>query len=788
MNTHSIDKSTSCSTRLSAKALISRTLVSTSLLLVLNPAFASEAITTSEQTVSKLHPVQLHPSQTDFGGVGLMQMPSGRMAKEGEFNFGVNINEDYQHYYTSIQLFPWFETTIRYTRVPDMLFNPDPNYSGDNLYTDKGIDFKFRLLEESYWLPETSIGIRDFGGTGLFDGEFIAGTKNFGPLDVTLGMGWGYIGQSGNFTNPFCKVSDKFCDRQDDYKGSGGSVDFERWFKGPAALYGGIEYQTPYQPLRLKLEYDANDYSEDFPVVRGGKPMPQHTPWNIGVLYQFGNWGDAKLSYQRGDTVTFGFNLYTNFDEMKAVWRDEPKQAVSARPSEFTNDESANADQKQSTDWQQVAQQLENNAGYEQSTIEQDGDTLIVTGKQVKYRNRDEAVDRAAAILANNTPQTISTYRIVENNHGIDLTETQVDAEQYRQAATYQYIGAKASDATQQVEPHSGSQQKSASGDSTSSMLATNKERWNVGLSPVLSQSLGGPEAFYLYNIGFNTDANLWLTDNLEASGSIYFNLADNYDKFNYIEQNPHINNFAVPRVRTMFRSYVHDNPIRLSNLQLTWFEQPTDEIYTQAYGGYLETMFAGVGGEVLYRPMNKNWAIGLDANLVSQRDPDSWFGTFDSAYVYYDGYDASNCSPGQVNCQAYVLDKGTTGQLTGYYMPEWSLLQNTLFKVSVGKFLGGDMGTRVDFSKQFKSGMIVGAFATVTDLTTEEYGEGSYNKGFYISIPFDILTVKPSTSRGNIAWQPITRDGGQTLNRKYHLFDETDARSQWYQRPNSLE
>ncbi|POB71175.1 hypothetical protein CRN59_05645, partial [Vibrio vulnificus] len=94
-------------------------------------------------------------------------------------------------------------------------------------------------------------------------------------------------------TNPFCKVSDKFCERPSDYKGSGGSVDFERWFKGPAALYGGIEYQTPYQPLRVKVEYDANDYSQDFPYVQGGKPMPQHTPWNFGVLYQLGDWGDA---------------------------------------------------------------------------------------------------------------------------------------------------------------------------------------------------------------------------------------------------------------------------------------------------------------------------------------------------------------------------------------------------------------------------------------------------------------------------------------------------------------
>eukprot|EP00487_Bulimina_marginata_P002906 TRINITY_DN1672_c0_g1_i1.p1 TRINITY_DN1672_c0_g1~~TRINITY_DN1672_c0_g1_i1.p1 ORF type:complete len:149 (-),score=37.59 TRINITY_DN1672_c0_g1_i1:104-550(-) len=146
---------------------------------------------------------------------------------------------------------PWLETTIRYTQVQDLLYSGNGSadcsqnsFSGCTKYTDKGIDFKVRLMEEGYYLPELSVGVRDFGGTGLFDGEFVAASKRFGPLDVTLGMGWGYMATSGNFTNPFCKASDRFCERPSDFKGNGGSVDFERWFKGDAAIYGGLEYQT----------------------------------------------------------------------------------------------------------------------------------------------------------------------------------------------------------------------------------------------------------------------------------------------------------------------------------------------------------------------------------------------------------------------------------------------------------------------------------------------------------------------------------------------------------------
>ncbi len=133
----------------------------------------------------------LPPSQSDFGGVGLMQMPTARMAPEGEFNFNLVSNSDYGFYSVSLQLFPWLETTIRYTKVHHIMSTDNPDFSGDNKLHDKGIDLKLRLLKESYWLPETSMGIRDFGGTGLFDSEYFTTTKNFGPIDLTLGIAWG---------------------------------------------------------------------------------------------------------------------------------------------------------------------------------------------------------------------------------------------------------------------------------------------------------------------------------------------------------------------------------------------------------------------------------------------------------------------------------------------------------------------------------------------------------------------------------------------------------------------
>ncbi|GAM56081.1 putative outer membrane lipoprotein ymcA [Vibrio ishigakensis] len=123
------------------------------------------------------------------------------MAREGQFSFNGTWNNEYHWYSISLQVMPWLEASIRYTLVQDLLYSGDLDFSGDNELADKGIDFKVRLLKESRYIPEVSLGFRDFGGTGLFDGEFLAATKRFGPLDATVGIGWGYLGQSGNISN-----------------------------------------------------------------------------------------------------------------------------------------------------------------------------------------------------------------------------------------------------------------------------------------------------------------------------------------------------------------------------------------------------------------------------------------------------------------------------------------------------------------------------------------------------------------------------------------------------------
>ncbi|ELI1836654.1 YjbH domain-containing protein [Vibrio alginolyticus] len=696
----------------------------------------------------------LQPSQSDFGGVGLMQMPTGRMAPEGEFNFSVTGSDEYLFYNVTLQLMPWLETTIRYTRVHDLPYSssfPDV----DNEYTDKGIDFKFRLWEESEYMPEIALGVRDFAGTGLFDAEFIAATKRYsnsklGTFDFTLGMGWGYLGTRDTVTNPFCKASDKFCDRPSEFLSTGGTTNFDRAFKGPAALFGGIEYQTLHKPLRFKLEYDGNDYSTDYPVVQAGVDMSPHTPWNFGVLYRLGM-ADFRLSYERGDTLVAGLTLNTNFNDMPSFWRDTPTPEVEDnQPKELSD-----------VDWERVTEDLDKIAGYRNTRVYVDNNTVTVVGEQKKYRDRTEAHEKAAAVLHNEMPDDIDTYAINERSRGLVGEQTIISKEKYRDFAQVNYINPKIEDATAK-----------ASNKPSGESVYDGFKRFDWGFAPKLVQTLGNAEDFYLFSVGLSGNASYWLTDNLEIGGSLYWDWYNNYDKFIYVTPP---DGTTVPRVRTMFRAYQNEHAITMSNLQLTWFQEYSNTMDQQFYAGYLESMFAGVGTEFLYRPQGANWAIGADVNVISQRDPQSYFGVYDEKWQNVPEYGR----PFQ------VIDKGFTGFVSGYYYPQWDFLQDLMIQVDVGQFLAGDVGTQINVSKQFKSGVIAGAFASFTDLSADEFGEGSFTKGFYLSIPFDIMTVKPSNNRANFSWQPLTRDGGQKLGRKYSLIELTDERNPWYQRPN---
>ncbi len=148
--------------------------------------------------------------------------------------------------------------------------------------------------------------------------------------------------------------------------------------------------------------------------------------------------------------------------------------------------------------------------------------------------------------------------------------------------------------------------------------------------------------------------------------------------------------------------------------------------------------------------PRRSNLSFGFDINYVKQRSFENDFALFDY--------------------------KVLTGHANIYWQPPF--LEDTQVTFNIGQYLAKDKGVTVDFAKRFDSGIVVGAYAAFTNVSAEEYGEGSFTKGFYLSIPFDLFSLKPAKGQGRIPWVPIARDGGQALNRPIQLYGVTNERS----------
>jgi hypothetical protein len=677
------------------------------------------------------------PSTSDFGSIGLLQMPSGRHAEQGEFSFTYYDQEEYRRWALNLQLFPWLEATIRYNDIRTRRYSQFEEFSGDQTYKDRGVDFKFRLTEESRWIPETSVGIRDLAGTGLFAGEYIAASKRFGNFDFSAGMGWGYLGKNNNVNNPFCELADEFCSRTDGFGGRGGSFEVDKWFRGNSAWFAGLEYQTPWDPLSIKVEYDSNNYINEPSTVA----MPQDSRWNCGLEYDLGNNMSIKASYERGNTFMFGFTIRTNLANATQPKLDySPKRPPA--PARLQTVE-------QLRQPEEIAA-IRNALNAEASTwvsdiaLSDDEETLTLYGTQYRYRDSELGLEKMGRVLATEVPDSIKKYQFVDQSGNMNLAQNNIDAEIFKDAIARRTINAT----TQQS--YSRSEVTDEPGEKIYEQEFQFAKLPTVSVKPFLDQSFGGPESFYMYQLGVDARVFYSLSPNTYIFSTASLRIADSYDKFNYTTGNE---TGALPRVRTYVREYVTSSDVFLRNLQLVHRFQIADSWFAAGYVGYQEQMFGGFGGEVLYRELDSNWAVGLDVNYAKQRDWENHFGFRD--------YDV------------------ITGHLTGYWRP--SFMPNTLITVAAGQFLAGDRGVQVSVDHKFESGIIVGAYAAKTNVSAEEYGEGSFTKGFYISIPFDILQLRYSPGRGAISWSPLTRDGGQMLGREFNLYGATDKRSPYY-------
>ncbi|HQT25609.1 MAG TPA: YjbH domain-containing protein, partial [Burkholderiales bacterium] len=644
------------------------------------------------------------------------------MRRAGDFSFTLTRVYPYTSGNIFIQPFDWMETGFRYTSISNRLYGP-VSFSGSQAYKDKSIDVKFRVNRESAWLPDISLGFRDIAGTGLFSGEYLVGSKRTGPLDWSLGLGWGYVGNRGDLGNPIGHLFPSFDVRKD--SAATGSFALNTYFHGPTALFGGLQYQSPWDPLILKLEYDGNNYQHE-PL---GNVLPQSSPWNFGLVYRWGKNVDVSTGIERGNTAMLSITLHSDLDKLFMPKLADPRPVP-------VRDVWPNAE----PDWKNTVRDIKTQANWKVSSIQQNGHDLSLTVDDANPVYWKDRLDKAVSVLHRDAPSNIDQFNFVYQENGVKMAENDVDRNAWVRQKTQYLAPSEQRNPVVSKEPESETRGVE--------LFKSDPPLFEPYFGMDFNYYLGGPNGFVFYQFAPYAKASLNFSKNTWLQGDIQYDILDNYN--HWIYDGPSL----LPRVRTYVREYRTTSRLTMPNLQLTHVGRLTENQYWSVYGGYLEWMFAGVGGEWLYRPFDSRTAFGVDINEVQQRDFAQNF-----------------------NLRNYRV---LTGHGTLYWDTGW---KNVLGTVSFGRYLAGDIGATFDFSRVFDNGVRVGAFFTKTNVSAQQFGEGSFDKGIYIQIPLDTMLMKSSDTTVSFVWHPLTRDGGAILDRQVLLYDVTNPRN-----PRSLE
>lgn len=676
-----------------------------------------EPVVPSRAEVAYAPPV----SANDWGLTGLLQTPSARVGNLGQVRMNVSHVQPYTRINVIMQPLEFLEAGFRYTDIGNRLYSTI--IAGNQSYKDKSVDLKVRLQRESASAPEIAIGLSDFGGTGLFSSEYLVASKRTGDFDWSLGVAWGYLGARGNLPNPLRLFGSSFNTRPiTNTNDSAGKFNFGALFRGRPGLIGGVDYRTSIPGLSLKLELDGNDYRNE-PLENA---FNARSPFNFGAVYRPYNWLELSAGVERGNRLQIGVTAQTEIQRLATPKLLDPAPTPISweRPTRNREWDDAVADIEKRTQWP-VAR-------------------ISVAQQELRlvFRNADgfylrERIERATAILHQFAPAHISSFVFVANERGSSMTEWVVLRDAWAKQNTRFLPPSAQEQAIVRRRPYNA--------DAGSDIVwASRPKAFEWSLVPNYRQSLGGPDAFLLYQLGFGTPMEYRFSDSTWLSGSAELRALDNYANFKYTAPS------ALPRVRTFAREFLTTSRFTLPNLQLNHVGMAGRDSFYSVYGGLLESMFAGVGFEWLYRPWNDRVAFGIDINRVQQRDFDQHFALRDY--------------------------KVTTGHATFYWDTRWN---DVRVNASIGQYLAGDRGVTVDVGRYFRNGAVIGAYATKTNVSSLQFGEGSFDKGIYVRVPLDAILAYSSKSVGNFVWTPLTRDGGAKLDRTLSLYDLSSSRDQ---------
>ena len=635
---------------------------------------------------------------SDYGTTGLIDTPTARMAPDGTFSVTGAWDGLHKSYMFTYQATPWLEATFRYTGFNDFF------------YWDRNYEVKARLWEEQYLLPQVSVGIRDAVGTGVFGSEYLVASKSYGGWDVTLGMGWGRLAGDKQITNPLGYVNDRFKQRTAD-TGVGGEFSFGNFFSGPnVGLFGGASYEFATWPIKAILEYNPDSY--DF-NNRGARSYKPSSKVSYGLEWEALPGLTFAVSHQHGDNVAVSFTAALDTKV------PPPRYA----PALFTS----SRDLPQS----QLPPQLNKRNWYDRLLydVERSG-LLLVAGRlsadgtqaQLIVGNKNfpmwaDALARHIALADLHLPPSVKTLYLITEDGGHRASAVVVP----RPSAGYMRTDRLA----RQIRVLPGADLVGARQQTD---FTTGKVNFTANINNRLQ--LFDPDDPARYQFYVDLGAEYALSNHWAIKGVYGVDITNNFN-----ESRRKNSDSLLPRVRSDIVKYLTEGETGLDSLMIEGRDSLSPTLHYRLFGGVLEEMYSGVGGELLYWPGQSRVAFGLSAAYVKQRGFDKSFDLLDYSVA--------------------------TGFVSAYWA---SPFYNFDAGLHVGRYLAKDAGATLELRRTFANGWQVGVWATLTDVPFDTFGEGSFDKGFYFKIPLHGLFSNNTRSAYSTRMRPIQRDGGQRL------------------------
>lgn len=677
------------------------------------------------------HSLSGRPTLNTYGLPGLIDMPTANTLPDAELGFTVSSSAVGNRGTLAFQILPNVTATFRYAGV-------DLARSGTRVLNfDRSFDIHWQALDEDTWgwSPAVAIGVRDIAGTGLYGGEYVVATRHLGARDqlaVTAGIGWGRLGERNGFTNPLGVIDDRFETRPGRSVGSGGTVNFDQFFRGDAAVFAGVEWQAT-DRLRLQLEYSTDTYT----IEAADGLTDASSPFNFGATYQLSDGVRGGAYFVGGDTV--GLSLAMTLNPYRPPTPpssgDPAPRPVAVRAPQSTPYE---------TDW--VSQPgggeilrdnfalLFEDQGLHLERLTMDAHRATIRVRNTQYNYTSQALGRVLRAMSAALPPSVEVFEVIFVEEGLDTSRVRI-ARTDLELLEFDPGGAEVLLAVAEVEDARTVQ------DPEGLEVTVPASRFTWGIGPYVEGSIFDPDNPILVNVGIQAQAEYRFGNGFVAEGAVRASLAGNFENSQIVNADIILPD-PPPTVRTEAALYRQQSDIYVERLTLAHFGRPAENLYSRVSFGYLERMYAGVSGELLWQPANSRLGLGLEVNHVWAREYDGGFGLRD-----------------------YNV---TTGHVSAYYR----LNDNFDLQVDAGRYLAGDWGATFSVDRTFRNGWRVGAYATFTDVSFESFGEGSFDKGIEIEIPLAWFLGTSNQRSTDFRLQPLLRDGGARVQVDGRLHD----------------